>query len=67
MTKIAIYENFGKQLYKEVSVLAWRFHNFYMINKPEREINHAHKRYKIVGILTFISVINTTFESLKTT
>ena len=41
---------------------------FYMLNSAEHEIYPAHKRFKmptIVGILTIISMINTTSERLK--
>ena len=41
-----------------------RLHNFFMLNSDEREIYPVHTCYfpTIVGILTFISKINTTFE-----
>ena len=41
-----------------------RLLNFFLLNSAEHEIYSAHK-CKNVGILTFISMINTTSERLK--
>ena len=43
-----------------------RIYNFSMLNSVEHELNHAHndKISTIFDILTFISMINTTYEIL---
>ena len=51
----------------ENSIMPQGYWTFFMFNSTEHEIYHAHiKMPTIVGILfTFISMINTTSESLK--
>ena len=46
------------------------YKTFFMLNSTEHEIHSAHINVKMptsVGILTFISRINTSYESLKAT
>ena len=52
------------QIYSTIVNIGYK--TFSMLNSAEHEIYHAHvKMPTIVGILTFISIVNTTSERLK--